>query len=124
MISSLGSLNAYSYQTNLSSNGAKLYVPVSKSALLYSHFDHISGIAAGSGQYGVSISKIQILNSLLDHLSSIRNEVKTPSKQLSNTQTDELIKNFQKQLQQVANQTPFLLSGAKPITGSLFSIDI
>ena len=59
MTSAIGNYsNAYSYSGAVGSSGAagKLYVPVSKSALLYSHFDHVSGVAARSGQEGVSIS--------------------------------------------------------------------
>ena len=43
--------SAYSAQT-----ASKLYVPVNKSSLLYSHFDHVSGVAAKKGQNGISIS--------------------------------------------------------------------
>ena len=49
----------------------KIYVPVQKSSLLYSHFEHVSGFVANKGQNGVSVSKIQILNALIDHLSSV-----------------------------------------------------
>ena len=60
--------------TSVSSTGTanKLYVPVNKSSLIYSHFDHVSGVAVKKGQQGVSISKIQILNTLIDNLSSIK----------------------------------------------------
>ena len=71
MTTSIGNINTFSYGTGYGSGPAaasgKLYVPVSKSALLYSHFDHVSGVAASGGQSGVSISKLRILNSLIDH---------------------------------------------------------
>ena len=68
------SVSISSTYSNVASANAshKLYVPVSKSAVLYSHFDHVSGFVAKNGQGGVSISKIQILNTLIDHLSSIK----------------------------------------------------
>jgi len=108
MTSSLGINNAYSYSTNFSSVSAgKLYVPVSKSALLYSHFDHVSGVAAKNDQNGVSISKIQILNSLIDHLSSIKNQPKESVTDISNEQADTLIKQYQQQIVRNYNPYPF-----------------
>lgn len=123
MTSSIGNFNAYSYSGSFSASGGKLYVPVSKSALLYSHFDHVSGVAARSGQNGVSISKIQILNSLIDRLSAIKNKPKDSVTDISNEQADILIKNYQQQIQQAVKQTPYILSGAQPQAGALFQID-
>ena len=122
MTNVIGNFNSYSYGS-LSSSGAagKLYVPVSKSALLYSHFDHVSGVAAKSGQNGVSISKIRILNSMIERLAAIRNEPKKSVTEMSDEQADVLIKNLQVQLKQ-AVQNPYLLAGAQPMPGDLFSI--
>lgn len=112
------------YQSAVS---AKVYVPVSKSALLYSHFDHVSGIAAGKGQNGISISRIRILNSLIDHLSSIKSEIKPA--QLTNQspeQIESLIKNYQEQIKQTvkaAETQPYILAGNRPEAGILFSLD-
>lgn len=123
MTTTIGNISAFSY-SNLQSQGAgKLYIPVSKSALLYSHFDHVSGVAARSGQSGVSISKLQILNSLIDRASSITS-VKPTQKgmaSISETQMDSLIKNLHKQVQN-ASLTQFVVSGVQPMPGDLFSI--
>jgi len=123
MTSSIGNINAFSYGSSMAgaAMAGKLYVPVSKSVLLYSHFDHVSGVAAKAGQDGVSISKIRILNSLIERMAAIKNE---PAKQISDlteNQADALIQNYQKQLQQ-ALQTPYILSGAQPMAGDLFSL--
>ena len=99
MTSSLGNINAYSFSGSMSASAGKLYVPVSKSALLYSHFNHVSGVAAKPGQNGVSISKIQILNSLIDRLAAIKNKPKDSITDISNEQADALIKNYQQQIQ-------------------------
>ena len=123
MTSSLRSLNAYSYSGTMAASAGKLYVPVSKTALLYSHFNHVSGVAAKPGQNGVSISKIQILNSLIDRLSAIKNQPKDSITDISNEQADVLIKNYQQQIQQAVKQTPYILAGAHPQAGSLFQID-
>lgn len=123
MATAIGNLSSYSY-SNVSAGG-KLYVPVSKSALLYSHFDHVSGFVARSGQQGVSVSKIQILNSLIDKVNSVSTTKMKPKADaianLSETQMDSLIKNLHGQLQN-AMQTPYLLSGGMPLTGDLVSI--
>lgn len=126
MTSSIGNYsNAYSYSSSLSSSGVagKLYVPVSQSALLYSHFDHVSGVAARSGQQGVSISKIRILNSLIDRLSAIKNKPKDSYTDISDDQAEALINLYQKQIQQTVAQKPYILAGAQPMAGELFAID-
>ena len=123
MTSAIGNINAFSYGSSMANSAAmgKLYVPVSKSVLLYSHFDHVSGVAASSGQNGVSISKLRILNSLIEHMSAIKNEAPKTVNEVSPERADALIKNYQQQLQQ-ALQTPYILSGAQPMAGDLFSI--
>lgn len=127
MTTSIGNINTFSYGTGYGSGPAaasgKLYVPVSKSALLYSHFDHVSGVAASRGQSGVSISKLRILNSLIDHYSSLKKEAKISVQDLNDKQIDTLIQNVQQQIQQTIKQNSYLVAGAKPQTGVLFQID-
>ena len=123
MSSAIGNFNTFSYGSIASSGiGSKLYVPVSKSSLLYSHFDHVSGVLAGKGQNGVSVSKLQILNSIIERLSAIKNQPKESISGLTEKQADVLIEQYQKQMQQ-AIQTPYILSGVQPMAGDLFSIN-
>ena len=122
MTSIIPGLASFSYSnSSIVAAAGKMYVPVSKSALLYSHFDHVSGVAAGNGQSGVSISKLRILNSLIERVSAIKNEPAKTLKEVSPDQADALIQNYQKQLQQ-ALQTPYILNGAQPQAGDLFSL--
>ena len=122
MTSIIPGLSSFSYNSSsMAAAAGKMYVPVSKSALLYSHFDHVSGVAAGNGQSGVSISKLRILNSLIERVSAIKNEPAKPVKDISPDQADALIQNYQKQIQQ-AMQTPYVLNGAQPLAGDLFSL--
>ena len=122
MTSIIPGLASFSYSnSSIVAAAGKMYVPVSKSALLYSHFDHVSGVAAGNGQNGVSISKLRILNSLIERVSAIKNEPAKPLKEVSPDQADALIQNYQKQLQQ-ALQTPYILNGAQPQAGDIFSL--
>ena len=115
------------YSVNPLTTGSKLYVPVSSASLLYSHFDHVQGVAAKKGQSGVSISKIQILNTLIDHLSSIKSGNSKPAlKSTSPEEIENLIKNYQTQISQAvkaAETTPYILAGNKPEAGVLFSLN-
>lgn len=122
------SVSINSAYTNISSsNAAKLYVPVSKSVVLYSHFDHVSGFVAKNGQNGISISKIQILNTLIDHLSSIKSgKIPAAVKNSTPEQIDSMITNYQTQIRQAvkaADSVPNGVAGARPEPGVLFSIN-
>jgi len=124
MTSSISNINAYSYSSMASSGAAgKLYVPVSKTALLYSNFEHISGVAAKSGQQGVSITKIRILNSMIERLSAIKNEPQESITDISDEQADVLIKQYQEQIKQTVQQKSYLTAGASPLPGEIFQID-
>lgn len=122
MTSGIGNINMYSF-SNVGQNisAGKLYVPVNKTALLYSHFDHVSGVVAKKGQVGLSISKIRILNTLIERMSAIKNKAKVSITDISDERADALIKKFQEELKN-ALATPYILSGAQPMAGDLFSI--
>ena len=127
MISNSTNLNPFSYHVSLSGSSVNLFVPVSPSAVIYAQFNHISGVAAPKGQSGVSISKIQILNSLIENLSKIKGaqNAKTKSVKLTEGQVDVLIEKYQKEIARSvqASQAQFMLNGAKPEAGALFSIN-
>ena len=125
MTGAIGNYSSIISYGGMAGSGAagKLYVPVSRSALLYSHFDHVSGVAAGNGQQGVSINKIRILNSLIDHISAIKNQPKQSITDISDDQAQVLIEQYQKQIQQTVAQQSFMLAGAQPLPGALFAID-
>lgn len=114
--------SAYSVQST-----SKLYVPVNKSALLYSHFDHVSGFQAKKGQDGISISKIRILNTLIERLSAMKTDKQFANvNKASPEQIDSLIKNYQEQIKttvQTAQNQPYILAGNKPDLGVLFNIE-
>ena len=121
------SINSAYGHFSAGTTGSKLYVPVSHSSLLYSHFDHVSGFPAKKGQNGVSISKIQILNTLIDHLSSIK-AGKTPAamKSTSPDEINSLIENYQTQIRQAvaaSQNSLYGIAGSRPEAGVLFSFD-
>ncbi len=122
MSSFIGNLNTIKYESLSSSNNAgKLYVPVNKTALLYSHFEHVSGVAAGSGQNGVSINRLRILNSLIERVSALKNEKPATVKSLGSNEIEKMIQAYQKEMKTAMKNT-YALSGARPLPGELFSI--
>ena len=128
MTSSVGNLSALSYENiaQTSSNYSKLYVPVSRSALLYSHFEHVSGVAAKAGQTGVSIDKLRILNSMIEHIADIKNQPAPKIKSLENIpekDVSQMMNSLQKEIHK-AMKTPYILSGARPLSGELFSFQV
>ncbi|MGI5070266.1 hypothetical protein HRO26_03875 [Treponema pectinovorum] len=121
------SLNAYSYGGIVSGSNNKIYVSVNPSAVIYSQFEHISGVASHGSDAGVSVSKIQILNSLINQLITMRNEPKVNLKDdnsLNESQVETLIKNYQEQIQKEidkASITGYGLAGVAPEAGQILS---
>jgi hypothetical protein len=56
----------------------KMSLPVDPSSLLYSHFEHVSGVLAPEGTQGVSISKINLLDVLIGRLNQVKKSSSTP----------------------------------------------
>jgi len=136
MISSVGNMSAIA-QANYSLNApspisftgvGKMYVPVNPALVGYAQFEHVAGVAAESGSSGVNINKIQVLNALIDRLISMQQkpEIAEDSSELTDTQVDALIKDYQTRIQSVVNvaqSNPYALGGAGiPQAGALFSI--
>ena len=124
------SLNAYSYSGIVSGSSGKLYVPVQPGAVIYSQFDHISGVAATENNTGVSVSKIQILNSLLNQLITMRNQPKMQYEDdgsLNEDQMNSLIQNYQSQIQaevEKAHVTGYGLAGVQPQNGTILNMTV
>jgi hypothetical protein len=120
-------LNAYSYQNvfQAGTESGKLFVPVQPSMVMHAQFDHISGVPATPGQGGVSVSKIQILNTLIDQLVSLKAEPVSAKTTQPVNDVGELIRAYQDKLQttlKASASNRFLLPGATPQPGQLFSI--
>ena len=88
---------------------------------MYSHFEHVSGVAAGSGQNGVSINRLRILNSLIERVSALKNEKPATVKSLGSNEIEKMIQAYQKEMKAAMKNT-YALSGARPLPGELFSI--
>jgi hypothetical protein len=126
MITNIYSMNAYSYNSFIGKS-SKLYVPVKPAAVMYSHFDHVSGFATSKGQEGVPISKIRILNKLIDQLVEMKgNRISHPATDIDPSQIDAIIKDYQTQIKtavQSAAAAQYGLAGIKPQTGIIFNIE-
>ena len=52
--------------------GGKMAFHVDPSSLIYSHFEHVSGIAAPEGINGISISKLNLIDVLIGQLNQVK----------------------------------------------------
>jgi len=96
MIRGMNGLSILSLSSNLAQSG-KTSLPVDPSAVIYSHFEHVSGIPAQNGLQGVSISKLNLLDVLIGRL----NQAPVPSKQVNPFEgIDSLIESFGNLLRQ------------------------
>lgn len=132
MISTISNLSATAQSSNIGSpmyfrGSGKLQIPVNPALVIYSQFEHVSGVPAENAQQGVNISKIKILDTLIGRLSNMKQQPTIPeeSLELSDTQIDALIQDYQNRIQNIvtlAQSNPYALGSVAPETGVLFSI--
>ena len=99
--------------------GGKMSLPVDPSALIYSNFEHVSGIAAPKGTQGASISKLNLLDVLIGQLNQIKKGTVAPesARGSSAENFDLLIENYKTQIKQAkaANAAmPYLRNPSAP----------
>jgi hypothetical protein len=105
MVGGVSSLTIPSLSYTIAQYG-KMSLPVDPSSLIYSNFEHVSGIQAPEGTQGVSISKLNLLDVLAGIVSRIN---KTPAPQtplnLSPAEgVDSIIENLGNQIRQAKNE--------------------
>ncbi len=122
-------LNAASYRTLFSTSSGSLYVPVKPSAVIYSQFDYVHGVATSQGQNGVSINRIRILNTLISQLVSMKQKSSLSENDitgLTDSQKDELIKTYQQEIKNAiaasSQSRTYGLAGLMPETGTVISV--
>jgi hypothetical protein len=101
-------------------------LPVAPSSLIYSHFEHVSGVPAPDGSRGVTINKLKILNVLIEQLGQIKKQPQNtgPAGPLSDDRIDVLIEQYESQIRsaQAANAAmPYKPRPAAPL-GAVFSL--
>lgn len=128
MVSNVVSLNASTYGNLFISGTGSLAVPVSPSAVIYTQFNHIQGIAARSGQEGIPVSRLKILNTLIEQLVRMnKNNVisKEQAAKLDEETQDDLIKIYQQKLQEslakASQPNTYGFAGNMPQPGDMFS---
>jgi len=104
----------------------KMALPVDSSWLIYSHFEHVSGIPAPDGTQGISISKLNLLDVLIGMINQINKTPAshTPANLNPTADVDALIENMQniiRQAQAASEAIPYSPS-PNADTGMLFSL--
>jgi len=118
--------------SHIMAQGRKMSIPVDPASLIYSHFEHVSGIAAPQGTNGVAISKLNLLDVLIGQLNQIKKSGMSPSipaehtdtSQLDASQIDALIENYRNQIQEAISASaamPYIQSPSAP-SGAVFSL--
>jgi hypothetical protein len=111
-----------------SSQSGKLSVPVSRASVIYSHFKHVSGVAAPDGVNGAPVSKLKILDTLIDRLSQMRKSnhspaaAKRPDGESDDARLDALIEQVQGQIKQLSAATVPYKSSPAIAAGSFVNI--
>jgi hypothetical protein len=106
----------------------KASLPVSPSAAIYAHFEHISGVPAPEGVQGVNINKLKIIDTLIDQLSRIKKDAEAiviDREQDEEKNINSLIEQFRTQMQKLqASNANNPYAAAAPLTGAIFSISV
>jgi len=105
---------------------SKMSLPVDPSSLLYSHFEHVSGIPAPKGTQGVSISKLNLLDVLIEQMNKIKSgsTVVSSASAIPEDRLDALIEGYENQIRQAkvaSADMPYKPSPSAP-SGVLFSL--
>ena len=100
MVYGIHGIQVPSLNYTLTQNG-KMSLPVDPSSVIYSHFEHVSGIPAQEGIHGVSISKLKLLDVLIGRLNETVKTAASNNKLYSMEGIDSLIESYVAQLQKV-----------------------
>ena len=115
-----GLLSIPSLSYTLAQSG-KMALPVDPSAVIYSHFEHVSGIPAQNGLQGVSISKLNLLDVLIGRL----NQMPVPKKAVNPfdglDSAIESYRNLVRQAKASSDAMPYIPS-PNTRSGALFSL--
>ena len=104
--------------------GAKMSIPVDSSSLVYSHFEHVTGIPAPQGTQGISINKLNLLDALINQINQVKSSGASLAGGLKDGSIESVIENLANQVRQAKADNaamPYIPSpSAQP--GSLFSL--
>jgi len=104
----------------------KMALPVDPSALIYSNFEHVSGILAPEGTPGISISKLNLLDVLIGMVNRINKApaTQTPANINPTKGVDSIIENLRDQIRQAKASSEAIPYRPSPNTesGVLFNL--
>jgi len=127
MVGGVSSLYIPSLSYTIAQYG-KMAFPVDSSLLIYSNFEHVSGIAAPEGTDGISITKLNLLDVLIGMVSRINKAPVTqaPANVDPTSGVDNLIKSIENHIRQVqaANEVKPYNPSPKAESGLLFNISL
>ncbi|HOX11822.1 MAG TPA: hypothetical protein P5313_01160 [Spirochaetia bacterium] len=102
----------------------RVSIPVPSSQVIYAHFEHVSGVAAGEGRAS-SVDRLKILNTLIDRLSSLKSDPLTARESsglISSDRVDALLEQYGREAHALAARSgPYAPSLGLP-PGSLISL--
>ena len=116
---SASAINAYSM-----AQGRKMSFHVNPSSLIYSNFEHVTGVAAPNGTQGVAINKLKLLDVLISQLNQARRESIPSGQAVPKEQMDALIESYRNQIQQARAASavmPYIPSPSAQ-SGAVFSL--
>ena len=105
-----------------SSQNGKMSLPVEPSSIIYSHFEHVSGIPAQKGIHGLSITKLNLLDVLIGRLNQARRASSNPVNPFEGI--DSAIESYRAQIQQakIASAAMPYIPAPNTQPGALFSL--
>ena len=105
-------------------NYGKMALPVESASLIYSHFEHVSGIPAPEGTQGVAISKLNLLDVLIGQLNRIKKDVSIEFSEIVVDDLDAQIENLKSQIKQAQVANEMMPYNPFPVveTGILFNL--
>lgn len=102
----------------------RVSIPVPRSQVIYAHFEHVAGIAAGEG-HASSVDRLRILNTLIDRLSSLKSDALAARESIglvSSDRVDALLEQYGREAHALAARSgPYAPNLGLP-PGSLISL--
>ena len=103
---------------NTEAHNRKMSLPVNPASLMFSHFQHVSGVPAPEGTQGVTISKLHLVNVLIARLSQLQANSNTQFHVNPYNGVDALIESLQAQISQLTADTDIIPYSPSPAANS------
>ena len=130
MVRGIPNVTVPSINFTMAQSSGKMSLPVDSSSLIYSHFEHVSGVPAAKGTQGVSISKLNLLDVLIGQVNQIKKGALpqiSPAPMAENLDArnlDALIEHYRNQIREaraVSAAMPYIPAPSAP-SGAVFSL--